>query len=512
VPGTRPAIVPLVRVTRPTYGARMNATITSSAIIGVEPLPVRVEAHVGGTKAGFVIVGLPDAAVREAKERVRAAFASTSNFFPSKRVVVNLSPADLPKVGSAYDLPIALGVLAASGKLAPRATDVVALGELALDGSVRHVRGGLGAALVARDLGKPCLLPPRSAAETAGQHDLGVRAVRSLAHAMEVAGGLHPGDEIESIDMQRIDIPDLAHVRGQPTAKAALEVSAAGGHHLLFRGAPGSGKTMLARTMPGLLPPLDDGEAHEVALVWAAAGRSRPDPLTPPFRAPHHSASMAAFIGGGTGVPTPGETVLAHRGVLFLDELGEFPPQLLDALRTPIEDGSVVVARQGATVEFPCQIQVIAATNPCPCGNEGDRLEGCTCDAGMKARYRRRFSGPLSDRFDLQVDVPRLRASELAGPAGEPSIAVRARVTAARRRQFDERGRLNRELDRADLDGLEWSRAARRRLVDAADGDRLTARGWDRLRRVARTVADLAGSGRVDGSHIDTALRMRVTV
>jgi len=490
----------------------MNATITSSAIIGVEPLPVRVEAHVGGTKAGFVIVGLPDAAVREAKERVRAAFASTSNFFPSKRVVVNLSPADLPKVGSAYDLPIALGVLAASGKLAPRATDVVALGELALDGSVRHVRGGLGAALVARDLGKPCLLPPRSAAETAGQHDLGVRAVRSLAHAMEVAGGLHPGDEIESIDMQRIDIPDLAHVRGQPTAKAALEVSAAGGHHLLFRGAPGSGKTMLARTMPGLLPPLDDGEAHEVALVWAAAGRSRPDPLTPPFRAPHHSASMAAFIGGGTGVPTPGETVLAHRGVLFLDELGEFPPQLLDALRTPIEDGSVVVARQGATVEFPCQIQVIAATNPCPCGNEGDRLEGCTCDAGMKARYRRRFSGPLSDRFDLQVDVPRLRASELAGPAGEPSIAVRARVTAARRRQFDERGRLNRELDRADLDGLEWSRAARRRLVDAADGDRLTARGWDRLRRVARTVADLAGSGRVDGSHIDTALRMRVTV
>jgi magnesium chelatase family protein len=490
----------------------MNATITSSAIIGVEPHPVRVEAHVGGNKAGFVIVGLPDAAVREAKERVRAAFASTSNFFPSKRVIVNLSPADLPKVGSAYDLPIALGVLAARGKLPPGATDVVALGELALDGSVRPARGGLGAALVARDLGKPCLLPSRSAAETAGHHDLGVRAVRSLAHAMEVARGLHPGDDIEPINVRRIDIPDIAQVRGQPTAKAALEVSAAGGHHLLFRGAPGSGKTMLARTMPGLLPPLDDREAHEVALVWAAAGRPRPDPLTPPFRAPHHSASMAAFIGGGTGVPTPGETVLAHRGVLFLDELGEFPPQLLDALRTPIEDGSVVVARQGATVEFPCQIQVIAATNPCPCGNEGDRLQGCTCDAGMKARYQRRFSGPLSDRFDLQVDVPRLRVSELAGPEGEPSATVRARVTAARRRQFDERGRLNRELGRRDLDGLEWTDAARRRLAGAAEGDRLTARGWDRLRRVARTVADLAGSGPVDGSHIETALRMRVTV
>jgi magnesium chelatase family protein len=389
---------------------------------------------------------------------------------------------------------------------------VVALGELALDGSVRPARGGLGAALVARDLGKPCLLPARSAAETAGWHDLGVRAVRSLAHAMEVARGLHPGDTIAPIDVAPLDIPDLAEVRGQATARAALEVSAAGGHHILFRGAPGSGKTMLARTMPGLLPPLDDREAHEVALVWAAAGRARPDPLTPPFRAPHHSASMAAFIGGGTGVPTPGEAVLAHRGVLFLDELGEFPPQLLDALRTPIEDGSVVVARQGATVEFPCQIQVIAATNPCPCGNEGDRLNPCTCDTGMKCRYQRRFSGPLSDRFDLQVDVPRLRVSELAGPKGEPSAAVRARVTAARRRQFDERGRLNRELGRRDLDALEWTEAAQFCLAAAAEGDRLTARGWDRVRRVARTLADLAESGPVDGPHIEAALRMRVTV
>ncbi len=221
---------------------------------------------------------------------------------------------------------------------------------------------------------------------------------------------------------------------------------------------------------------------------------------------------MAAFIGGGGGVPTPGETVLAHRGVLFLDELGEFPPHLLDALRTPIEDGSVVVARQGATVEFPCEIQVLAATNPCPCGYEGDRLDSCACEAGMKARYRRRFSGPLSDRFDLQVDVPRLRVSELSGPKGEPSEAVRARVTAARRRQFDERGRLNRELGRGDLDALEWTDAALRCLVGAAEGDRLTARGWDRIRRVARTVADLEGSGPVDGAHIESALTMRVTV
>jgi len=447
--------------------------------------------------------------VREAKERVRAAVLSSGYRFPSRRLTVNLAPAEIPKAGSAYDLPIALGVLAASGAVPPGVCGVVALGELALDGGVRPARGGLGAGLVAADAGRPCLLPPGSASEASLVRGAEVRVVRSLAEAVSAAlGEFEAGPPLAPPPGVGPPAVDLAWVRGQAVARRALEVAAAGGHHLLLIGPPGSGKTMLARCLPGILPPLSAEESLEVARAWAAAGRPRPQQALPPFRSPHHTATPAAIVGGGSGVPVPGELTLAHRGVLFLDELGEFPPYLLDALRQPIEEGWVHVARKGVSVRFPCDVQMVAATNPCPCGYAGDRLVACTCSPAGATRYRRRFSGPFLDRFDMQVPVPRLDPGELAGPGGEPSAAVRARVQAARERAVG-RPAANRSLARADLDALPWDAAGAALLSAAAERLALTGRGWDRVRRVARTVADLAGFEVVGEAHVAEALSLR---
>ena len=534
-------------------GRRVLARVLSGAILGIEASPVWVEVDLAGGLPALNMVGLPDTAVRESRDRVRSAIQNSGFAFPPRRITVNLAPAHLRKEGTSLDLPVAIGILLATGTLLPdRAEKLFFAGELSLDGSLRPVKGAISLALAARRLGcRGILLPGPVAGEASVVEGIPVYPVRSLSQVVAFLAGDETIGPLAMLDyapgeMSIAGEEDLRDVAGQAAARRALEVAAAGGHNLLFVGPPGAGKTMLARRLPGILPPLNRDEAVETTRIHSAAGLSNHGGLLQrrPFRAPHHSISGVGLAGGGA-IPKPGEASLAHHGVLFLDELPEFKRGALEVLRQPMEEGKVVINRSLLTLELPARFMLIAAMNPCPCGQLGSAGRGCACTPHQISGYRSRVSGPLLDRFDIHLEVPRVRAEELGGRNGaESSAVVRERVLRAREIQAR---RLAGRADRLDTrpavmgEEAEWSTeertamaavlhaqcnaemtaaqvrehctldaAGRRLLHSAVDRLGLSARAYHRILKVSRTLADLEGARRITPSQLAEAIQYRL--